>query len=612
GYSSETLDLLVATGYLRNVADRSAEDELNTADIRYSVLYDTLELIGTNLLGLTLQCARCHAHKYEPIPHRDYYAMMALFTPAYNPQAWVQPHFREGTARKPQYRELPDVTLSKQRAIDEHNAQIDRQTADIQAQISALDQSYKDQLTNQKLAGLPEAIRADTKAALETAADKRSEVQKYLAEKLGPLVAVSQEEVAACLSQEDRQKRSDLDGAIAALKSSRRSYGKIQALYDLGPPPATHLLRRGDYQTPGDVVEAGFLSVLSESAAERPAFEPVAGGLSSGRRLGLARWITDPNLPSGGLAARVMVNRIWSHVFGRGIVATPGNFGRSGAAPTHPELLDWLACEFVERGWRVKPMIKLMMMSTAYRQASYRPAGAQTLAVETTREPSAVAAQSSAEAAADPSGLVDPAVVDPANDLLWKMRLRRLESEIVRDAILATSGKLRRDLGGPPLMLDPRPDGMVVLKLDSLSDPEAGWRRSMYILARRAYHLTLLDVFDQPLVATNCTARTPSAVVTQSLAMLNDAFLFEQADFFAARLAATAGTADAASRIDSAFRLALSRPPRPQELTWSMELVERQASRFISAGSEPRQAEHKALAALCHMLLNTNEFLYIE
>ncbi|MEX2560679.1 MAG: DUF1553 domain-containing protein, partial [Pirellulales bacterium] len=147
---------------------------------------------------------------------------------------------------------------------------------------------------------------------------------------------------------------------------------------------------------------------------------------------------------------------------------------------------------------------------------------------------------------------------------------------------------------------------------DALSDPEAGWRRSVYILARRAYHLTLLDVFDQPLVATNCTARTPSAVVTQSLAMLNDAFLFEQADFFAARVAATAGTADAASRIDSAFRLALSRPPRPQELTWSMELVERQASRFISAGSEPRQAEHKALAALCHMLLNTNEFLYIE
>lgn len=578
-YSPEMLELLVATGYLRNVADRSAEDELNTADIRYSVLYDTMELIGTNLLGLTMQCARCHTHKYEPLPHADYYRLMSLFTPSYNPQAWLQPHRRDGTSLKPQYRELPDISPAEQKVIDDHNAGVQRQVDALAGELATLRSACQQRLFAQKLAAVPEQVRADTQAALETPADKRNEVQKYLVEKLGPTLAVSPDEVTAALNDAERKQAAELQARIDGLNATRRSYGKIQALYDVGPAPVNFILRRGDYQSPGLPVEPGFPAVLCDPGqpVELPVASPEAS--SSGRRLALARWLTDAQSPSGALVSRVMVNRIWSHLFGRGIVQTTGNFGRSGSPPTHPELLEWLAGEFVAGGWHVKPLIRLIMESAAYRQSSHDGSDA------------ALAA-------------------DPNNDLLWKMRLRRLESEIVRDSILAVGGNMNPSLGGPPLMLDPRPDGSVVLKTDGLPAPSAAWRRSLYILARRAYHLSMLDVFDQPVVATNCTDRSQSAVVTQSLALLNDPFLFEQASHFARRVAA--GAESDADRVRLAFEIAVSRPPESDEILWSLELLQRQEQRFRAAASPNAQPRQKALEQLCHMLFNANEFLYVQ
>jgi hypothetical protein len=609
-FTPETLDLLIATGYLRNVADRTAEDELNTADIRISVLFDTNELVGTNLLGLTTQCARCHTHKYDPIPHRDYYRLMALFTPAFNVQAWLQPEYREGTIKKAAYRELPDIAPVEQAAIDAHNASVKQQVEALNAELAALRGGYQARLFDAKLATLPEALRADVKTAVETAADQRNEVQKYLAEKLGPSVAVSAEEVTAALSADDRARADAIPAEVARLNGTVQSYGKVQAVWDVGPPPDTFVFRRGDHLTPGDQVQPGFLAVLSNPNQPLAIGDSSSGMASSGRRLALARWLTDPAQPASGLVSRVMVNRIWAHLFGQGIVATTGNFGQSGTPPTHPELLDWLATEFVAGDWRVKPMIRQMMLSTAYRQASHRGGG---------DDPRAVAAQAgsltagniAAEGTANdgtPSPQADPLTVDPGNELLWRMRLRRMESEVVRDAILATSGALDRTMGGPPLPLDPRPDGTVVLKADGLPTPTSQWRRSLYILARRAYHLSMLDVFDQPQVATNCTDRTPSAVVSQSLAMLNDAFVLEQADLFAGRVAAAGATSD--ERIAAAFEIALSRPPDEAERTWSSELLARQAERFRAAGEPADRADQRALASLCQMLLNSNEFLY--
>ncbi len=281
-----------------------------------------------------------------------------------------------------------------------------------------------------------------------------------------------------------------------------------------------------------------------------------------------------------------MVNRIWKHLFGRGIVPTPDNFGVQGQPPTHPELLEWLSSELVDNGWRIKPLIRLMMTSTAYRQASRRDI---------------TAAHSTP----------DPESIDPGNELLWRMRLRRLESEVVRDAILAVSGDLNRTEGGPLVPIVARPDGRVEVAKDRLSDPRERYRRSIYLITRRAYNLSLLTVFDQPLVATNCLKRAASAVPLQSLFMLNDAFLVEQAEHLAGRVE-RCSPAEPEQRIGLAFRIVLARRPNANETAACRDLLSRQAELFRARGKTGGEAAHQALVQLCLTLLNTSEFLYAE
>ena len=202
--------------------------------------------------------------------------------------------------------------------------------------------------------------------------------------------------------------------------------------------------------------------------------------------------------------------------------------------------------------------------------------------------------------------------VDPANRLLWRMTLRRLDSEYIRDAILTVSGSLNRGLYGPPLPLFVRPDGMVVIKEDGLPTPTSKYRRSIYVLVRRNYHLTMLRIFDQPIVATHCTVRKPSAVVTQSLALLHDDFVVEQAGLFAERVNRRAEHQTEQQQIETAFRIALGRPPDEEEMKWSVELLKRHVEHLLQEKTTNDEAHHKALAYLCHMLFNTNEFLYVE
>ncbi|MCH7989885.1 MAG: DUF1553 domain-containing protein, partial [Planctomycetes bacterium] len=202
--------------------------------------------------------------------------------------------------------------------------------------------------------------------------------------------------------------------------------------------------------------------------------------------------------------------------------------------------------------------------------------------------------------------------VDPANRLLWRMNLRRLDSEYVRDAILAVSGSLNRSLYGPPLPLHVRPDGMVVIKEDGLPTPTSKYRRSIYILARRNYHLTMLRVFDQPIVATHCTVRKPSAVVTQSLTLLHDDFVVEQAGLFADRVIGRAEQQTEQQQIETAFRIALGRPPDQEEMQWSVDLLRRHVTRLLREKTTNDEAHRIAITHVCHMLFNTNEFLYVE
>jgi hypothetical protein len=558
---------LIATGLLRTTVDHTFEQELNRPFERYQVLHDTIENLTSNLLGLTVACSRCHDHKFDPIPQVEYYQFLAVLEPVYNPAQWIQP----------QDRHLADVSPREREVIDRHNAAIDRQVAELNRQIEAVRRPHEKKLFEAKLARLPEAIRADTAAALKTPAQKRSKVQQYLADKLGPVLKVSAAEVSRSLSESERRRLGVLRDRIAELNRGRRSFGKIQAAWEAGQgkAPPTYVFRRGNHVTRGAQVQPGFFSVLTDPKTSTLIPPPRKGATTSGRRTAWARWLTRRDHP---LTARVFVNRLWQRYTGVGIVATADNFGRLGARPTHPELLDWLATEFAQRGWRIKALHRLIVTSTVYRQASTSRPGA-------------------AEA------------VDPGNQLLGRMRLRRLESEGVRDAVLSVSGRLDRTMGGPPVPIEPRPDGLVVVAARGLATPTAPWRRSLYLFARRNYNLTLLSVFDQPVMATNCIRRVHSAVPLQSLTLLNDAFMLEQADHFAARVAAGAATVE--KQIETAFRLAFARWPTPREVASSIAFLRKLQDGYAEEKLPPGQAERKALARLCHMLLCANEFLYV-
>jgi hypothetical protein len=588
-FTPEIREALIATGYLRTARDLTHEDVGVIQQNFYGIMHDTLEIVGTGLLGLTLNCARCHSHKFDPIPQEDYYRLMALLAPSYNPNAWrpVVP-----TETRKDDRGVPDVSPAELAEIERHNAEVDRQI-DIQRKaLAELRRPHEARLAEAKLAAVPEPIRADLKAAIATAADKRTAVQKYLAEKFAAGLKVTPEQVAADLSDAERATVKDHEARIAAAEGQRIKFGKIQALYEVGSPPETHLLVRGSEQSPGPLVQPGFLRVLTrtEAGALAAAKSPAEG--TSGRRTALARWLTAPDSPASALVARVMVNRVWQQLFGRGIVPTSDNFGAQGQPPTHPELLEWLSRRFVEGGWRVKPLVREMMISTVYRQASRR-------------DP---AATSAAAAAAD--GSPEPEAVDPANDLLWRARLRRLESEVVRDSMLAVSGQLSRTMGGPPVPINAQPDGMVVVAKDRLAHSADAARRSIYLTTRRAYNLSLLTVFDQPLVATNCVRRDQSAVPLQSLVMLNDGFIADQSEKFARRIERAAAQSD--ERIDLAFRLALARRPNAAERATCRQLLSEQTEIYRRAGSSADAADHQALVQLCHVVFNSSEFLYAE
>jgi len=571
-FTPEMVDLLTATGYLRTVLDTTDPPQLNRPLDRYDLLTRVVDNVSTGLIGLTVGCARCHNHKYDPIPQKDYYRLMSIFATAYNPEEWLQPKNRY----------LPDVSKAEQEEIARHNAEIDRPLAEVEKQLTDLLRPHKQRLFDARLAGVPELLRDDVRIAFETAKEKRNPVQKYLMQKYGEALDVKPEEVDKLLSEAQRADREKLESKIATLASWRRSYGKIQALWDMGPTPKVRLLYRGNVDTPGPEVQPGFLSVLTPSNGNQTVQTQEVKGSSSGRRLEFAKWLTSREHP---LTARVMVNRTWQVLFGKGIVATPENFGHSGIPPTHPEMLDWLAVDFAENGWKMKRLQKLIMMSTVYRQSSFRPAeDSQTLAES----------------------------VDSSNDLLWRMNLRRANAEVLRDSIIAVSGKLDTTQGGPPIPLAYTPDGLLTVSSKG-SVAASQWRRSLYLLARRNYPLTFLDNFDFPIMAINCTRRGNSATPLQSLTLLNSDFVMEQADRFADHVVELTGAAASdEKKIEMGYLLALARKPTTKELKFCLNHLQKQQQRYLDLKTPPEMASEKALSYFCQMLLASNEFLYID
>lgn len=570
-FDARAKSLLTATGFLRNVDDHTDFDQYGI-EKRYEVLNETLDMFSTAVLGLTFECCRCHNHKYDPLPQRDYYRLMACFEPAFNPHAW----------KKPKDRYLADVSPKERAAIDQRNAEIDQQVAELSKGEAALRQQVRQRVLETRFNSIPEVIRGDVRQAVELKADQRSEVQKYLAEKFAKTLTIADADIDTALTEAEKTSLKTSAEQRTALSAQKKSYGVIQALWDVGPPPVSHVHRRGNVKAHGVLVQPGFPEILQPVVTSANATAEGTKGETSGRRLALARWLTQPDHP---LTARVFVNRVWHHHFGRGIVETLGNFGHSGSQPSHPELLDWLAVDFIQHGWSIKRLHRQIMLSTAYRQSSRRPARGL--------DESTGSGES----------------LDPDNRLLWRMNLRRLEAEVVRDSVLAVSGSLDRTAGGPPVEITNPADGLSEAK--PAPTPTSPNRRSVYLFARRVYPLKFLEIFDAPIMPVNCTQRMNSATVLQSLAVLNSEFLFAQSDALAARISAVAGP-EVGERVKLGFQIVFSRQPAESELAKSIAFLTEQEQGYVSTGNPAEKARQLALADFCHMLLSSNEFLYVE
>jgi hypothetical protein len=564
----DVVEAVTATGYLRCAPDSSRPDfsTIKNADAQYyyPTINDTLQILASSTMGLTLQCARCHSHKFDPIPQAEYYRMQSILMSAFRPKQWI-----------PQMeRRILVASASQQKTAAEHNGRLDAEISRLKKELTDLRSQYKQRLYDDRLATVPESIRSDVVLALGKSADQRSDVDKTHAETFASLLQPDDKTLDTVLPETYADYKAGVDernAAIAVQERQRMHFDELRALYDLPGPVTTPLLHRGDALTPGPPVEPGVLSSLATPVA----FEwtaPATDAKTSGRRLAFARWLTQPDHP---LTARVMVNRIWLHHFGDGIVSTPEDFGTLGASPSHPQLLDWLAREFVENGWSIKHLHRLIMTSNAYRQ------------------------RSTSDSARDEQARQ----VDPDNRLLWRQRLRRVDAEPLRDAMLAVSGLLDRSVFGHAIPVARRPNGEV-----NIADGQNTYRRSIYVQVLRGNPLTMLHAHDQPVMETNCTHRSRSTVSTQALTILNSDDTVAYAQAFADRVLNEAPDAP----IAFAALVAWSRESAADELKVLSDFVTEQQLRYSAGGEQPDAARRKALVDLCHMLLASNEFVYVD
>ncbi len=560
--SAEVVDQLVATGFLRTASDPTYPEYKEKPEI-YKVLADTLQIVGSTFLGVTIQCARCHEHKLEPISQRDYYQLQAVFMASFDPDRWLASGERA----------IPLATDAQQTAINAHNKGVADRVAALQADSSRLLAEHRDKLFQEKLPQVPDAVKEPLKAALLVPADKRNDEQKKLVAEHAAGVAIDDKALFQRFG-ELKKELEKLTAAIAAENALTRPVTQLRGLADLDDKPAeTFVLRRGDFNNRGRRVDPGVPAVL---AANDFQMHPTSRFKSSGRRRAFAEWLTNPNHPT---TARLQVNRLWAWHFGRGIVETLDDFGHTGKPPSHPELLDWLATEFVALGYRQKPMHRLMLTSTAYRQAStFDPARSAT---------------------------------DGENLWLWAFRPVRHEGEVLRDAVLAAAGKLNPQMFGPAVPVTRQGDGSVVS-----ADDANGNRRSIYLQVRRSQPVTLMETFDTPKMEINCTRRTEAIVATQALTLLNSPFMESNAKALAARIIKAApGRND---RITYAWKLLFTREPTETERQALSTFLDSSVAvalgdKLASAPTAERKAAEDAAwphAALS--LFNTNEFLFVD
>lgn len=512
----EQIELLTATGFLRMAADGTGSGA-NTPEGRNQVVADTIRIVSTSLLGLSVQCAQCHDHRYDPIPHTDYFALRAIFEPALDWQSWQVPSQRQVSLYTEADRKLAAEIEAEAQAIA---AEKNKQQAEYIAEALTLE-----------LQKFDEPLRAELRTAYETPADKRSAEQQELLKK-NPSVNISPGVLYQYLPKAAEELKK-FDERINAARAKKPKEEFIRTLIEpAGHAPETRLFYRGDHKQPKQVVEPAALTVASPEG-ERRRFAAKDQALpTTGRRLAFASWLTDGQNP---LVARVIVNRVWMHHFGRGIVATPSDFGKLGVKPTHPELLDWLATRLVNDSWSLKKLHRLILTSTVWRQSS-----------ETANQPAESSSTSAARTA-----------IDPTNRFYWRRPVVRLEAETLRDCMLAAAGSLDRTVFGTPVDIKTDDSGQVIV------DDQT--RRSLYVKVRRSQPVAMLQAFDAPVMETNCESRPLSTAATQSLILMNGEFTLKQSARLADRSAKEAATLTAQPQ----GPLANAKFPLPPTSSWS-------------------------------------------
>ena len=577
------MDNLIATGFLRMAPDGTGSDIVNSVAERFEVISDEIDVFGSVILGLTLKCAQCHSHKYDPIPQRDYYRLAAVFKGAYDQHDWLKPSFVPGqTKSKKPGRVLPFVTPEIRQAWQAKKDSIEAEIAQTQKKLEEKRHEVITRLRDARIGKLPENVRDKVREMLGTPAKKRDAQQKELAKKYEKQLQFK-DSMLAKLDAGFKKVQNEIGNEVKKKRAEIPTEPTIRALWDRGVPSLTYIYRRGEYTNPGRLVGPGVPVVLTDGKTPFDVKPPWPGAKKSGRRLALAKWLTDPRHP---LTARVIVNRIWFHHFDRGIVESLSNFGKMGIPPSHPELLDWLASEFVENGWSIKTMHRLIMNSSTYRQTSFT--------TPRLRE------------------------VDPDNKLYSRMPLRRMDAEVVRDSILSVADRLDRNQFGEPDPVEVRPDGLVVSK-----PSDQGWRRSIYIRHRRKEMPTILETFDLPQMIPNCIERPNSTVASQALLLMNNAMIREVAHSFAKRVHAEVGD-EPYDQIERVYQLSLNRMPDNDEkqlgietlkqltAVWKKHLDDKTSTEKQKAAETRETPELLALAKFCHTIINSAAFLYVD
>jgi hypothetical protein len=534
----ESKEALVATGYLRAGSEHVVSGNIDPEESRQEVLTEIATNVGQTFLGMTVNCARCHNHKFDPILQADFYALQAIFATAKGKEVEIA---------------APDVKAAWEGVQKAYKETL----APVEAALKALAKPYEQQIIEERKRKLDSKLLD----ALNTPKDKRTPDQKRLASDADSQIKPAWDEVVASMPQTVKAERAQLREQLHRIESTApdplpAAYAFVNS--DEGAPQS-YILRLGDPHNRLEPVEPSVPYVIKHGYTI-----PTA---SVGRRTAFATWLASPENP---LTARVMVNRIWQFRIGMGQVRTPNDFGTMGDKPDSHALLDWLANEFMERGWSIKTIDRLIVTSSAYRQSTD----------------------------------VDEAKakIDPQNRLLWRMNRKRLEGEAIRDATLSIAGTLNPEIGGRPIRIPIEPEVYDLIftegERDGLwpvnPDKHVQNRRGIYLYNKRSVRLPMLTAFDQPDAITACPVRPVSTHALQALALFNSDFMQEVSQAFAARLEKSCSQ-NRNCQIDSAWKLALARPPRTPEIRLAREF-------FKSGGT---------LLDFCLALFNRNEFLYV-